>query len=134
MGPVLKTLLGIYLFIWTVVGILLITGGVLGSLQLAKVSRAFSDLAPALGQFSNLSGLTSGAANTGRQTNQAGGLNVTQEVDTCLTQELGENYQAEFQAGQEPSATDRAAFEKCGFTPPDDGARGGNPPSSPPKQ
>lgn len=117
MGPVLKTLLGLYLFVWTVIGIVTLAGGVLAASQFSKVA---SELSSVLSNFSGVADLTTGGSATNQANQMPPGL--TPEIQDCLDKKLGQNALAKFGQGTEPSAEELAAFTACGFTPPSEPA------------
>lgn len=110
MGSVLKTLLGLYLFIWTIIGVLVIVGGFLLASQLPDLKASLSTATQALG------GLDSGQ-NPSDNISQTP-ANITPEMQACIEKALGKSTleQLRSQNGQ-PTPEQLQAFEKCGFTP-----------------
>lgn len=129
MGPVLKTLLGLFLFVWTVVGIVTLAGGVLAASQFSKVANELSSI---LSSFSGVTDLTTGGSAINQVTNQANQMpppGLTPEMQACLDKELGANAIAKFGQGDQPSEKNLAVFETCGFVPPMDPVSSGDSPS-----
>lgn len=107
MGPVLKTLVGVYLFVWSVIGILLVVGSFMLGGQMSKFISSSSDLVQ---MFGGSGGPLSG--NNGQPSE------MNQEVLSCLQKELGQDVIKRFGEGSEPTEKDREAMKKCGFVPP----------------
>jgi hypothetical protein len=115
MGPVLKTLLGLYLFLWTVIGIVVIAGGFVVASKLPELKENMAGLSQLLGNTPQDA--------TGIQNQNSGAANqlpagVTAEMQACVEEALGKDEMENLksQNGQ-PSEAQRQAFEKCGFKP-----------------
>lgn len=119
MGPILKTLLGLFAFIWTVIGIVTLAGIFVVAIQAPKLVESLRETFSAVGTLT--AGTTQLGADTNGQTgNQKVAPGLTPTVDACLKKELGANYMEKFQNNGQPDEKDQAAFEKCDFTPPTD--------------
>ncbi len=109
MGPILKTLIGLCAFVWSVVGIVFLAGMFVVALQAPKL---VDELTTSLSGVSNLVG-----GDTANFTNQTP-AGVTPEMQACVEKALGKEALADLKSKNgEPSAEQRQAFEKCGFKP-----------------
>lgn len=104
MGPVLKILVGVYLFIWSVIGILIIVGAFVFAQKLPDLKTSASGLSQL---FQNMPGEQN---QDGQQV--SGGVN--QDVEACLKKILGDEFTKPKSPTSEPSQAEREAFQKCG--------------------
>ncbi len=110
MGPVLKTLLGLYLFIWTIIGVLVIAGGFMMASQLPELKASLSNASQALG------GKDSGQ-NQSENLNQAP-ADITPEMQACIEKALGKATLEQLKSQNSQLTTEQQqAFQECGFTP-----------------
>ncbi len=112
MGPFLKFLLGLFLIVWTVIGIGLIAGTVAFATQLPKLQENLAGATQLLGTFA---GPLGGNDNQNGNNQSPGGVNP--QMQACAEKALGKSVLEKVKQGAQLTEPQRQAFDKCGFQP-----------------
>lgn len=103
MGPILKTLFGLFLIVWIAIGIAIIAGGTVLSIQLPRLINNAQ---------TSLSSLTTSL--TGSNNPSSSPSTNQQQVAICASKSISTSRLQQIQNGSQPTTHEKSILNACG--------------------